>query len=634
MRNLMSNSTRKQFAAGRFTARAIILASAFCSFNAALDNAAHAAVSKSAKTTNAPTNSTAKALSEKQKIVHVLNRLAFGPRPNDVDDVNKIGVTRWIDVQLNPNSINDSVVEARLKSFQTLNYSLSQLTTAYASDQILRNRIKEARKKRQAEASGETFTSKLEKLNARQQLMMDNAQREGFEAGIALQIVAEMQNAKILRALESKRQLQEVLVDFWANHFNLDIRKREVQTLRLADERDVIRPHVLGKFRDLLGASAHSPAMLIYLDNASSSVETPIKFPNLFRLNRPVSSPRTTDTTSNSSLAKAAATPILPSPKTRGGVNENYAREMMELHTLGVGGGYTQKDVQEVARCFTGWSVDRETGAFRFYPKRHDDGEKTVLGHVIFAHGGENDGDRVLDILAAHPSTARFISTKLCQRLVADVPPPALVKRVAQVFLQTDGDLKAVTRAIVTSPEFMAQGRAKIKSPFEYAISAARALDATFVPLDARDGQERLQLVNDGTAATAKKRYDDNSRRSTARQIATMGEPLYSFEAPTGYSENSQDWVSLGALIARLNFALDLTNGHIPDLKISRAKLFDGLNVDDKNAWLNRLESLTLQGDVSASTRKTLASQIVPDAPFDAAKIGALLLGSPEFQRR
>ncbi len=605
---------------------------------------------------------TAASRSKDREIVHFLNRLAFGPRPNEVENVRKIGVARWIDAQLNPGSIDDSAVRLKLRAFPTIEYSIAQLMLAYQSDQLLQRQRKEARLKSNAQSKGELYVAPKNTMNARQQERQNRlvaaASREGFTAGISMQIVAEIQNAKILRALESKRQLQEVLTDFWANHFNLDIKKREVRTLRLADERDAIRPNVLGKFRTLLGASAHSPAMLIYLDNASSNVETTIRNPNRpdkFKKNRAdsnakpnpymtdvVSSSTRTDATiapdEKSDVAKKNTTPILPDmPKTRGGVNENYARELMELHTLGVGGGYSQRDVQEVARCFTGWSIDRETGEFRFYEKRHDKGEKTVLGRRIPSNGGERDGEVVLDILASHPSTARFIATKMCQRLVSDAPPKILTERIAQVFLKSGGDLKAVTRAIVTSPEFAAPTafRSKIKSPFEYSISAARALDASYVVPNASDNADKTMLIAAGTASIKpNNRLAKFAHKNLARQIETMGEPMYGFAAPTGYSENSQSWVSSGALIARLNFALDLTNGRIPDLKISRAQLFDGLNVDDKAAWLARLENLTLQGDVSASTRKTLASQIAPDAPFDAAKIGALLLGSPDFQRR
>lgn len=619
-------------------------------------------------------------LSEEQKTLQVLNRLAFGPRPGDVESVRRQGISRWIEMQLNPDTIDDAALDAQLKSFRTLDFSISQLNLAYFSDQLMTQMRGDERKQRQAAANGTSYAPRFENLNARQMQLLNDARAQSFEAGISMQVVGEMQGAKILRAIESKRQLQEVLVDFWANHFNLDVQKQQVRTLRLADERDVIRPRVLGKFRDLLGASAHSPAMLIYLDNARSSIEysiggkrprnavrprknrlnnaTPISatpnsaMPNSVMPNSVMPNSVMPDVMPNDEVMASAtmpnlaapvvAAPVVIAPKKAGGINENYARELMELHTLGVGGGYTQKDVQEVARCFTGWSVDRDSGAFQFYPKRHDDGAKLVLGHKIPAGGGENDGERVLDILASQPSTAHFIALKLCRRLVSDAPPAALVARVAQVFLKSDGDLRAVTKAIVTSPEFFAPQnyRVKIKSPFEYAVSAARALDAHYVAPVADDAEDRMTSVGNGVASVRpavlqndKKRGAKLDAKTLSRQIGMMGEPLYGFQAPTGYSENSQDWVSSGALIARLNFALDLTNGRVPDLRISRDDLFRGEAQDDATARLARLENVTLNGEISDSTRQTLLSQMTKDAPFDAAKIGALLLGSPEFQR-
>lgn len=623
----------------------LVAASPLMVSSARLDAAPDKAQASNA-TPSAVAKRDANALTQDQIAVHVLNRLAFGPRPGDVADVERLGVARWIDAQLDPNSIDDSAIEKKLAAFQTLNYSISKLLLAYESDQMMTRLRREERQRRQALAKGAAYEAP-KPLTAPQQKWLDLGTAAGFKADISLQVVAETQNAKILRALESKRQLQEVLVDFWTNHFNVDVKKQQVRTFRLADERDAIRPHVLGRFRDLLGASAHSPAMLIYLDNARSTIEYSIggnKAKKQKQAAAPVvslSNAVASDVAASKVVALNAPTSaVLPNapamPTTRGGINENYARELMELHTLGVGGGYTQRDVQEVARCFTGWSIDRESGAFHFYPKRHDDGPKIVLGHPLRAGGGQSDGEQVLDILASHPSTARFIATKMCQRLVCDAPPKLLVERVAQVFLRTKGDLKAVTRAIISSPEFMAPSarRAKIKSPFEYSISAARALDATYIVPDASDSDDKTMLIAAGASTVRPDTRAKNMDKTLAREIGFMGQPLYAFQAPTGYSENSSDWVSSGALIARLNFALDLTNGRIADLQISRDKLFHDVLPDDKTAMLERLENVILQGDVSSSTRKTLASQIAPDAPFDAAKIGALLLGSPEFQRR
>ena len=260
----------------------------------------------------------------------------------------------------------------------------------------------------------------------------------------ALRCLGELQQAKILRAALSERQLNEVMVDFWSNHFNVDIRKNDCRALKMTEDRDVIRPHVLGKFRDILGASAKSPAMLKYLDNAENSV------------------PR-----ERSAIEKAvieiyvsyklgiSGTGLIPDKE---GPNENYGREILELHTLGVDGGYTQKDVEEVARCFTGWGVSGSYGSFEFKLDRHDKGAKTVLGVKIPAGGGIKDGEKVLDALARHPATARFISRKLCQRFVADEPPAALVERAAKVFTESDGDIRQVVETIITSPEFFSRG--------------------------------------------------------------------------------------------------------------------------------------------------------------------------------
>jgi uncharacterized protein (DUF1800 family) len=420
----------------------------------------------------------------------------------------------------------------------------------------------------------------------------------------------------------------------------------------------------------MLGASAHSPAMMIYLDNARSSVEYSIganggnkrRQQREQRLRRQTASQNTpgeknlnnvmslnamplvmSDMATASmemSPEQAATTQAIVPKKVRGGINENYARELMELHTLGVNGGYTQKDVQEVARCFTGWSVDQQTGEFRFFPNRHDKGAKTVLGQKIPAGGGIEDGERVLDILARHPSTARFLSRKLCMRLVSDTPPAALVERAAQTFLRTEGDLRQVTRTIVTSPEFFAASnyRSKIKSPFEYAVSAARALNATFNPLDVEVHAERMTLVGAGTVAVRPNNTNGRAvvaaNKTMARQIGIMGQPLYSFQAPTGYSENSQTWVSSGALVARLNFALDLANGRLSDVQLPSNNQTQQTMQDKPEAQLQRLIDTTLHGEISVATRKTIEAQHKTGVPLDVAKTTALLIGSPDFQRR
>jgi uncharacterized protein (DUF1800 family) len=351
--------------------------------------------------------------------------------------------------------------------------------------------------------------------------------------------VLELQQQKVIRAVYSDRQLQEVLADFWFNHFNVDARKGADRFLITEYDRDVIRPHVLGKFRDLLEATAKSPAMLFYLDNwMSADPNGPhVEMPPARIVRGPFGQPRLVQPPLRMPKQNAKA------PK---GLNENYGRELMELHTLGVDGGYTQKDVTEVARAFTGWTIrnPRTDGEFFFNERLHDEGQKVVLGHVIRAGGGERDGEAVLDILARHPSTAHFIASKLVRRFVSDTPPSALVDRVAERFRKTDGDLREVVRAILTSPEFYATDlyHAKIKTPFEFVVSAVRATGA--------DVQDARPLV---------------------RQIAELGMPLYQCQPPTGYKDTADAWVNTGALVGRMNFGLALAANRIRGVAVSNA---------------------------------------------------------------
>ena len=371
-----------------------------------------------------------------QTILHVLNRIGFGPREGDVERVRAVGLQPYIDQQLHPERIADSSLAPRL-----------------------------------ADLPGD-------------------------------HVVVELASQKILRAVYSERQLEEVLSDFWFNHFNVDARKGADRILLTEYEREAIRPHVLGSFRDLLEATAKSPAMLFYLDNWMSAAS---------------------DASGEGSSGR------------RRGLNENYGRELMELHTLGVDGGYTQKDVTEVARCFTGWTIRRPRmgGGFRFEPRLHDTGRKVVLGHTIKAGRGIEDGEEVLDILASHPATARFLANKLVRRFVSDTPPPALVDRVARRFRETGGDLREVTRAILLSPEFLSPDvfQAKVKTPFEFVVIALRAVDA--------DVWNPVPIV---------------------RAVQQMGMPLYQCQPPTGYKDTAEAWVNTGALVNRMNFSLQLAN--------------------------------------------------------------------------
>ena len=364
------------------------------------------------------------------------------------------------------------------------------------------------------------------------------------------------------------------MVDFWFNHFNVFAGKGPTRIYLTEYERDTIRPRVFGRFRDLLGAVAQSPAMLFYLDNWQSAA--PAEAATIGRPGR-----------------RARLRPqVAQTPNRRRGINENYARELMELHTLGVDGGYTQKDVQEIARAFTGWTIDmpRQGGGFRFEPRLHDNGAKSVLGVTIPAGGGKQDGERVLDLLAKHPSTATFIATKLTRRFVADAPPKALVDRAAARFRETDGDIREVVKLIITSPEFFADSayRAKVKTPLEFVASAVRAAG-----VDVRNGMPLVQAM---------------------RQL---GMPLYMCQPPTGYADKAEAWVNTGALLNRMNFAVTLS---------SSDRLRGGLAVP--TVTQHQIATDVFAGDLSRTTIDTVAR-----ATTEPQKI-ALLLGSPDFQRK
>jgi uncharacterized protein (DUF1800 family) len=445
----------------------------------------------------------------------------------------------------------------------------------------------------------------------------------------------EVQSAKLLRAVYSDRQLEEVLTDFWFNHFNVYIGKGADRYLITAYERDVIRPYVLGKFKDLLIATAQSPAMLFYLDNwqsegpnsdaATGKAQQPAaQTKQRQRVNGPFG-PRQVGAYPNSH-------PQPPSPvgtsknqaKRRDGLNENYARELMELHTLGVNGGYTQQDVTEVARVFTGWTLQepREGGGFVYKPKLHEPGSKTVLGHRI-KENGEKEGLQVLGILAHQPATARFVSLKLARRFVSDDPPSSLVDRMAKTFLKTEGDLREVMRTMFRSQEFWAPEayRAKVKTPFEYVVSAIRATGTEIT-----EPQPLLNTLN------------------------MMGMGIYGMQPPTGYSTNADTWVNSAALLDRMNFALSLVNNRVGGAHFEVTRLLPPSPTPDSKApSVNpyddqvRLEQALLSGSISPQTHQTIEREINdtaaagttdPKRPQSVNTTVALLLGSPEFQRR
>jgi uncharacterized protein (DUF1800 family) len=497
------------------------------------------------------------AQADDKTILHVLNRVAFGARPGDVDRVREMGLTTYIERQLHPERIADPQMAEHLAGFVTLNKSSRALADEYYIP------VQRARQQAKAAAAADPTMSGAPPKTPEQ---MQLARQERT-------IVLELSQQKILRAVYSERQLEEVMTDFWFNHFNVFANKGATQQYLTEYERDTIRPRVLGKFRDLLGATAKSPAMLFYLDNwQSADPEADAR--------RQQARPR-----ARALFPRAPAMPENAARQKRG-LNENYGRELMELHTLGVDGGYTQQDVINVARAFTGWTIEqpRQGGGFRFEPRLHDMGEKIVLGHRIRGGGGQSDGEEVLDILAKHPATARFIATKLVRRFVADTPPQDLVDRAAERFVDTGGDIREVVRVILTSREFLAPEayRAKVKTPFEFVVSAIRATGS-----DVR-GAEAL-----------------------VGSVRQLGMPLYLCQPPTGYADRAEAWVNTGALLNRMNFALQLVGGRMRGVEPGAAPV-----------------APLLAGQLSETTAATIAKAT------DPRQVAALTLGSPEFQRR
>jgi uncharacterized protein (DUF1800 family) len=464
------------------------------------------------------------ALSPDQKALHFLNRASFGPTLKDVQKLKRAGPRAYVDEQLHPENIADGAVEERVAALKTMRMNSRELFELYPPPKLTPDRG--------MPAGG-----------------MMNAPRV---------IIFELQQARLLRAVQSQRQLYELMVDFWSNHFNVFAGKGADRWLMTSYDRDTIRPRALGKFRDLLLATAQSPAMLFYLDNWLSV------------------SPATT----------------APSNPRRRGINENYAREIMELHTVGVDGGYSQQDVHEVARCFTGWTLRRPRGDAEFYfePRLHDRGAKTVLGVRIPAGGGMEDGIRVIELLARHPATERFIAAKLVRRFVADDPPPALVRRAAEAFRRSDGDTRVVLQAIFDAPEFYSPEvyRSKIKKPIEYVASALRLTEA--------ETQISPRLL---------------------RYLARMGEPLFLAQPPTGYPDVGASWLSPDMLLTRMNFAAELA-----------ANRLDGASVPSAALRANKeFISLIAPDSLSSATREALDQTTGSDAL-------AVLLSAPEFQRR
>ncbi len=599
-------------------------------------------------------------LTDDEAIQHALNRLAFGPSPGDLDRVKEIGLQKWIDQQLHPQSIDDAALDEQLNRFPTLKMSSAKLLDEFPEPQLAARRqgitVEEYRREQQ-----EQMRSAVQSMNdPEQQTMQTDVQKADalhmpdFEAAdmdsdanpgktkgqgkgqgafsdrmfnyeqirLPQRIVAELSMAKMTRALYSERQLNEVMVDFWYNHFNVFAAKGADRWLITEYERDAIRPHAMGKFRDLLEATAKSPAMLFYLDNWLSADPVAWK-----RLQQEQEERRGMRPAVFGPFGRPRFPQGRPAPdananakqKQERGLNENYGRELMELHTLGVDGGYTQDDVINVAKAFTGWTIKqpRRDPEFLFDDRIHDNSVKTVLGHEIHA-GGMKDGEEVLDILARDPHTAHHISLELAQRFVSDNPPAALVDRMAQTFLKSDGDIREVLHAMIYSPEFWSKDayKSKIKTPFELVASATRAVGAEVdIPF------VLVQWTN------------------------RIGQPLYQCEPPTGYSDKADSWVNTGALLNRMNFSLALTSSRLRGVHANIDSLFGAETAADPHATLNRAIQFILGGQVSDETRATLEKQMddpqILQATLDdkvkqinAAMIAGLVLGSPEFQRR
>jgi uncharacterized protein (DUF1800 family) len=678
-------------------------------------------------------------LTEEERATQALNRLTFGPRPGDLERVQAIGVKKWVEMQLNPEQVDDSLLEARLQSFPAMHLSQQDLLRAFPSGAVIRavadgkvtlptdrveraiyqNQIfayEEKRQKQAQEAARQTSpiaatgpnatalpvmadsTQENAKAVASESVMADAmaledvasspsitvheqklyadlastqivnlspgqrldrlvsmkpGQLRGFMKGLTpeeraqltagmtpqqketvvalinptLLVAGELLQTRLLTDIYSQRQLQAVMADFWLNHFNVFLKKGQFAPWYLADyQQNVIAPHAMGKFEDLLVATAKSPAMLFYLDNHSSIGPHSL------------------------AAERAQANPAAKNKDL--GLNENYARELMELHTLGVDGGYTQKDVTEVAKVFTGWTIEepRKGGGFTFNQRRHEPGPKYVLGHTI-QENGEQEGLAVLHQLASSPATAHHLSQQLAERFVSDAPPPALVDRMAKTYLHTDGDIRQVLRTMFISPEFWSREsyRAKVKTPEEFVLSAVRATGGEV---------ERPAIV--------------------LNAMNQLGMPFYGCQTPNGYSWIASAWVNSGDLLTRINIALALAGHKLgtatdldalmkikgPDAATAAQKetrlesvFLDGqLNPQARQTVLQQADELTAQGPIALPGSEPprpgakqagaiavraafvqvmdLATPIPPPADKQAAVVAGLLLGSPDFQKR
>jgi len=554
-------------------------------------------------------------LTEDEAILHALNRLAYGPRPGDVERVRQMGLEKWIDEQLHPDSIDDAALDARLGKYPTLGRSSKQLLDEFPPPNVA------------AKKAGETKDEYKQQIMEKRRAAMADLAETGNEnldkAQEALakiqgpnRIIAELSMGKLDRAVYSNRQLEAVMEDFWFNHFNVFANKGADRWLLTSYVRDTIRPHTMGKFQDLLTSTAKSPAMLFFLDNWLSV--DPAAFE---RFKQEIASRRARyqGLFGGDFPQMPGAQGVARLMQQDRGLNENYGREVMELHTVGVDAGYTQQDVIEMAKCLTGWTVrqPRRDPEYVFRPEFHAEGKKLVMGRTI-DYGGEKDGEEALKMLANDPRTAKFISTELARHFVSDAPPPALVDRMAKNYEATGGDIRSVLKTMIYSPEFWSKQayRAKVKTPFELVASTARALNA--------DVTISLPLVS---------------------WIGRMGEPLFLCQPPTGYSDKAQTWVNTGALLNRLNFALAFSTGHMPGATEDLGGMFGEDASKDPQMALERSLELFLHGQVEPATRQTLENRLNdpqvlqarlddPVKQVNEGLLSGLVLGTPEFQRR
>ncbi len=542
-------------------------------------------------------------LTADQQIRHVLNRLGYGARPGDIERVRARGVDRWIADQLEPDRVPDPNVDSALEWFPSVGLNRDEVAEIAAARATLNRTLRERRRLLRSEDS--VAGSRALRAVRADSAGLDSANRR------VQRLFVELQEAKVARAVVSDRQLLEVMVDFWENHFSVFAGKGPVRFLLLEYDRDVIRPRALGRFRDLLRAVAKSAAMLYYLDNWQSGAE-----PDRPTLGGMLAQRR-------AARDRRRTIPPMQFGKERLGLNENYARELLELHTLGVNGGYTQQDVINVARALTGWSVkEPETvGTFVFRPEVHDAGRKRIMSLKLGEGRGIEDGEDVLDYLARHPTTARFIATKLVQRFVSDSAPPDLVTRAADAFLRTDGNIRDVLRTIVTSPEFFSRAayRAKVKSPFELVASALRAINATV----------------------------DTTHRAVGA-VAQLGEPLFNHQAPDGYPDRAIAWINSGSILNRINFGLRVANPQYPGIDWAAWLAVIGADRPSRSEQVDAVLDAILGGEASVETRDILKHGVNPlggpapppsgtEAPADLAglvRMVGLALGAPEFQRR